>query len=106
MNLEQFTKETFKEVAGYCRRPKMICNDGFEMSVQGSQGHYCEPRETQDWYSEMEIGFPNKEEQLILEYAEQKEFPTDTVYGYVPCEIIQKVIDKHGGIDFIKTFKL
>lgn len=105
MNLEQFTKESFKEEHGYCYRNRIVCNDGFDMSVQGSQGHYCSPRKTQDWYDSMEIGFPNQEEELILEYAEEKNDPTRTVYGWVPCDIIQKVIDKHGGIDVFKTFK-
>lgn len=78
--------------------------DGFRMSVQGSRWHYCSPRETQSWYLAMEIGHPSVEEPLIAEYAENKEAPTDTVYGWVPCDIIQQVIDNHGGIDIEKTF--
>ena len=104
MNLQEFISKTFEEKHGYCFRPKIVCNDGFIMSVQGSSGHYCTPRSTQDYYIEMEIGFPNQEEGLIMEYAEQKNDPCGTVYGYVPCDIIQKVIDKHGGIDLNATF--
>ena len=37
-------------------------------------------------------------EDLILEYAEDKEHPTDTVYGWVPSERISLVIAKHGGM--------
>jgi hypothetical protein len=105
MNLEKFISETFEEKNGYCYRPRIVCNDGFDMSVQGSVGHYCNPRKTQDWYNEMEIGFPNQEEELIMQYAEQENDPCGTVYGYVPCDIIQKVIEKHGGIDIEATFK-
>jgi len=105
MTLEQFVKETFKEKHGHCFRPRIYCNDGFNMSVQGSSGHYCEPRKTQNWYSKMEIGYPTREEISILKYAENKDNPTDTVYGYVPCDIIQEIIDNHGGIDVDKTLK-
>ena len=33
-----------------------------------------------------------------MPYAEDRERPTDTVYGYVPVEIVERVIEKHGGI--------
>jgi hypothetical protein len=54
----------------------------------------------------MEIGFPSEEEALILPFAENNEIPTETVYGYVDVDIIQAVIDKHGGIDINSTFKI
>ena len=98
MDLAKFVKETFLVRHGYCFRPRLVCVDGFSMSVQGSAGHYCEPRITQDNYEKMEIGFPSEPEELIAEYAENDTDLTQTVYGYVPVELIQKVIDKHGGI--------
>jgi len=104
MKLDQFIKETFEEKYGYCHRPRIYCIDGFNFSVQGSSGHYCTPRETINFYYEMEIGYPSEKEESILEYAEQPEQPTETVYGYVPCYIIQEIIDNHGGIDIEKTF--
>ena len=105
MTIEQFTKETFKEENGFCFRPRIYCKDGFNMSVQGNKGSYCTPRKTLDLYLSMEIGFPSEKENLIIDFAEIKEQPTESVYGYVPCEIIQEVINKHGGIDLIKTFE-
>lgn len=98
MSLAKFVKDTFLEKEGYCFRPRLVCADGFNMSVQGSQGHYCSPRETQDSYLEMEIGFPSEPDELIVSYAENDTDLTQTVYGYVPVELIQKVIDKHGGV--------
>ena len=98
MNLQEFIKATFKEQHGLCFRPRIVCNDGFSMSVQGSSGHYCTPRITQDSYSALEIGFPSDFEPLINDYAESKDC-IDTVFAYVPCELIQQVIDKHGGIN-------
>ena len=69
------------------------------MSVQAGQSLYSEPRDVADSYEEAEVGFPSTEESLIARYAEDEENLCDTVYGYVPCSIIDEVIEKHGGID-------
>ena len=79
--------------------PHVVCNDGFEMSVQAGQSLYSEPRDVADSYEEAEVGFPSTEESLLTSYAEDGEALCDTVYGYVPCSIIDEVIEKHGGID-------
>ena len=81
------------------RTPKVVCNDGLEMSVQAGQSLYSEPRDVADSYEEAEVGFPSTEESLLTSYAEDEENLCGTVYGYVPCSIIDKVIEKHGGID-------
>ena len=79
--------------------PYVICNDGFKMSVQAGQSLYSEPRDVADSYEEAEIGYPSEEESLITSYAEDGDNLCDTVYGYVPCSIIDEVIEKHGGIN-------
>ena len=79
--------------------PHVICNDGFKMSVQAGQSLYSEPRDVADSYEEAEVGFPSTEESLLTTYAEDEENLCGTVYGYVPCSIIDAVIEKHGGID-------
>ena len=79
--------------------PHVVCNDGFEMSVQAGQSLYSEPRDVADSYEEAEVGFPSTEESLLTTYAEDNDNLCDTVYGYVPCSIIDEVIEKHGGID-------
>ena len=79
--------------------PHVVCKDGFKMSVQAGQSLYSEPRDVVDSYEEAEIGYPSEEESLITSYAEDNENLCDTVYGYVPCSIIDQVIEKHGGID-------
>jgi len=86
-------------------KPRIICNDGFKMSVQGSQYHYCKPRIDTDSYSELEIGYPTEKENLILKFAEDRKNPCDTVYPYVPIELIDKIIKKHKGINIVETFK-
>ena len=81
------------------RTPHVVCNDGFEMSVQAGQSLYSEPKDVADSYERAEVGYPSTEETLLTTYAEDGEALCDTVYGYVPCSIIDQVIEKHGGID-------
>ena len=80
-------------------REHAICNDGFHISIQASEYHYCSPRVNgADSYETVELGFPNREDILIMEYAEDPDDPTETVYGFVPIEIVNQLIEKHGGI--------
>ena len=88
------------------RNPYVVCKDGFEMSVQCGQSLYSSPRDVAKRYREVEIGFPSVPEPLIAEYAEDWEIEGDddpklceTVYGYVPVRLVNKVLKKHGGID-------
>ena len=78
----------------------VVCADGFTVSIQGSQFHYCEPREDypQDGYTSLELGFPSAEDPLIQEYAETPSKPTDTVYPGVPLRDVCELIANHGGL--------
>ena len=77
---------------------RITCKDGFSLSVQATHGAYCSPRENLGPWYEVEVGFPSSEPELIMSYAEQPEKPTDTVYGYVPIELVEQLIELHGGI--------
>ena len=78
---------------------KIECADGFSMSVQASRYNYCEPRiDNAKTYTQVEVGFPNAYEPLLASYAEDDTAYTNTVYGYVPAQIIVDVCAKHGGI--------
>ena len=69
------------------------------MSVQAHDGAYCEPRkDAQRKYTLVEIGFPSQEEALIMPWCEDEGNPTETVYGYVPVDVVTNVIVKHGGM--------
>ena len=81
------------------RFKKVVCADGFSVSVQASETSYCNPRVNgADKYSSVELGFPNMDDELISEYAEDPSHPCDTVYGYVPVGLVNLLIAKHGGI--------
>ena len=78
---------------------KIICADGFEMSVQASKTHYCLPRESgAQRYEAVEVGFPTPAEELLMPYCDEPDKPTETVYGYVPVATVSIILAKHGGI--------
>ena len=89
----------FFNTAGSKRNRQVVCADGFKMSVQAFAGGYCTPRvDGADKYEEVEVGFPSKPEELLMEYAEEPDRPTQTVYAYVPVQVVTNVLAKHGGI--------
>ena len=44
---------------------KLICKDGFSMSVQAGTGMYSEPRREASSYYRVEVGFPSAKEDLL-----------------------------------------
>lgn len=104
MNLKQFIAITASEENPF--RPELICNDGFKISVQASSGHYCIPREFVREYKSLELGFPNMESDLLTQYAENPDNQLQSIFAYVPFEIVELLIEEHGGINIDKTFKI
>ena len=90
-------------------RAAVVCKDGFTMSVQASNYHYCTPRiNDAEGYLEVEIGYPRQREPLLDKYVEgfglwvegendDSNF-IEAVYPYVPAEVVIEVIMKHGGM--------
>ena len=76
---------------------RIVCADGFSMSVQASSTSYSEPRASRGPYSEAEVGFPSHYDIHLQPYAENPDAPTETVYGYVPAVVIRLCIESHGG---------
>ena len=88
-----------KEIWEYCGNcfPHMYVD--VEMSVQAGDGLYCEPRVNLESgeYAACEVGYPSQKEELLMPYIEDPTEPTKAVYPYVPVEVIEQVIEKHGG---------
>ena len=74
--------------------------DGTHMSIQASRTHYCSPRLSTKYrvYREFEIGFPSRKIHSLMPYVEDDDNPTDTVYAYVPLDVVEKVVAECGGV--------
>ena len=72
-------------------RPEATFADGFKMSIQASDDHYCQKADDGS-YASVEIGFPSSSEPLLNDYGDGE------VYGYVPLTVVDAIIAKHGGI--------
>jgi hypothetical protein len=78
--------------------PPIYCADGFKLSVQASHNRCSTPKNLKGPYTYVEVGFPSEVEPLILEWANEKDSPTDTIYPYVPTDVVLAVINNHGGV--------
>lgn len=77
----------------------VVCADGFRVSIQASETHYCYPRHDDvDEYINVELGFPSEPDDLIQPYAEDPDYPCSSVYGYVPHFVVRQLLAKHGGM--------
>jgi len=96
----QIINEIFRGLGDEYVKPHITCKDGFKMSVQASETHYCEPRQSRlDYYYSFEVGYPTEDENLLFQYADDPENPHDSsVFGYVPAYILDEIIEKHGGV--------
>lgn len=90
---------TVMRFASFNRARRIICKDGFSMSVQAGDGIYSQPRKDNCFpYNQFEVGFPSSKPYNFHEYAEPDDDYKDTVYPYVPADLIGKEIRYHGGL--------
>jgi hypothetical protein len=90
------TEQGFEE--GDWFRDRFELGNGMSVSIQASDSHYSSPRISgldATEYTQFELGYPNfRPPNYILEYAEEKDEPTETVYPYVPYELIQRMLEE------------
>ena len=87
--------------------PRIVCADGFSMSVQAHDTSYCKPRKNDVPHTHMEGGFPSSPpldpelrqsaEALAFDNEGECDF-TETVYPYVAREVFEREFELHGGI--------
>ena len=80
-------------------RPRIVCPDGFSISVQANSGAYCTPRiDDAEGYTHVECGYPSSADisDELKKYAESHEDYTETVYAYVPVELVVSELKRHG----------
>lgn len=79
--------------------PAMVFADGVTLSVQGHCGAYSQPRDDfAENYSSVECGFPSAVIEELLPYQDGNGDPLSSVYGYVPIDVVETIIKKHGGL--------
>ena len=81
----------------------VICADGMKVSIQASGHHYCRPRSTYDdaaAYTAFELGFPSMPDEALREYSVHGNEAdlTNCVFAYVPREVVERMVERHGGI--------
>ena len=92
--------------------PRIHCKDGFTISIQVNKGNYCASENGlytfgTDWKL-VEWGFPSEhidaKKYNAENYLEEEEIDTtQTVGGYVEIELMDQLLQEHGGIDLQTT---
>jgi len=82
---------------------RIMCLDGFTLSVQASRHHYCKPREDSTYekpveYTHVEVGFAKRFDDDLLKYSEEPD-TLETVYPFTPIDVVVGVINKHGWVE-------
>lgn len=80
--------------------PQVVCMDGTTLSVQVGSSLYCLPRDDNGPYTHVEVGYPSKPFSQLTEYIDGDEDadPCSSVYGFVPIEVVDEIIEQCGGI--------
>ena len=79
-------------------RPRVKCRDGYTVSVQAGCGCYSYPARYSNYFQEVELGYPSMEDEELVPYAENPDNLLYSVYGHVPVELVDFILNKHGGI--------
>ena len=103
-------EETYKST--YFVLPRIHCKDGFSISIQVNNGNYCASENGvhtfgTDWKL-VEWGFPSEQIDAEKYHAEENFYEeeidtTQTVGGYVEIELMDTLLQEHGGIDLQAT---
>lgn len=103
----------------FITKPNWItCVDGYKVSVLAGPGAYCIPKPElipsipasvydgtidptySGPYTHVEVGFPSDRPEPWSEWkrhVEDPDDPTGTVYDRVPIELVQELVNTHGG---------
>lgn len=109
MEIYKFLEKTYGKTLDdgtIFRDVSLMCNDGFNMSVQASSLHYCNPRvslpsENVKNYQSVEIGKLSEKEDLLMKYIENDEDAwNESIYPFVSVEIVEEIINKHNGLNW------
>ncbi len=97
--METKFKELAKVDINKCRSGifyRVVCQDGFDVSIKCDRFRYCSPRETLngfDLYESLEINTSEHVEEL-----HSYQDGSNPYYAYVPIDTVEALLEKHGGI--------
>lgn len=105
MNINEYVRNFKSAASRWPFVPRVVCADGFSISIQCNHRSYCLPQQDYtETYHAMELGYPSSLDEvtksIIGDYAETRD-TTETVFGYVPTEIIDQLLEAHGGIKWV-----
>lgn len=95
MTVKEFLKATSPTKGNQPRR-HAVCGDGSVLSIQASASHYSIPRQNNaEEYTAVEVlGLSGENLNELKKYSDGK----SGIYGWVPVELLEKIVEKHGGI--------
>ena len=84
----------------YVPRPRAKCADGYSVSIQAGSGSgvRCWPNEDTDEFTHVALDFPSCVDEELLPYRFDLEDDDEIFYFFVPVEVVDRVLEKHGGI--------
>jgi len=71
-------------------KPIAICKDDFNISIQNSENYACDEKS-------VELGYPSNPIPELSKYSKYN----GTIFNFVPLDEAEKLIQKHGGIEFV-----
>lgn len=85
---------------GYSRTvvPHITCKDGTALSVQASDAHYCSPKDDNGPWTSVEVWCIRAPSGRTVHPRSFGNGGRSDPYGWVPVEIVDKFIKRHGGL--------
>lgn len=81
-------------------RRALVCKSGLRLSVQAGENNYCSPKNNDGPWATVEVMVLKG---VLLLPDEWPENGGDSVYGYVPVELVNRELAANGGIDCIPS---
>lgn len=73
---------------------RIVCENGFSMSVQAGEYNYCYPKEDKADWTHVEVGYPSERVPELDKFTNE-DFE---IYYRIPIELILEIIANNGGL--------
>jgi hypothetical protein len=96
-DLNRYLTAMIDRKTSYCIQIR--CRDGFHFSVGASTYHRCLPQNHKGPWSHVEVWGCSDLVYRLLDYSIPACTPGNLTFGKVPIEVMEEIIDLHGGVD-------